>query len=296
MTPHPVFNAPENPRDRFRAKRFGALAAAVTAAAGLTIVTLAAAPATGSALAAGRGATVPFLEQEAESAATNGSVIGPDRTAGTLAGEASGRKAVTLVGQGKYVEFTLTAPANAIDVRYSLPDSGAAPGPAARSRCTSAASQDRDLPLTSKYAWYYGSYPFTNNPGDGHAHHFYDETRALLGTIVPGRHQDRCRSTRGDTTASTIDLADFEQVGAAAARPANSVSVTDYGATRATRATTARRSTRPWPRPPSPGQGGLDPVRQLHHQPPPHGGQGDLRGAGNWYSVLTRPGRDLRQG
>jgi hypothetical protein len=40
---------------------------------------------------AGRGATVLFVEQEAENATTNGVVIGPNRTAGTLPGEASGR-------------------------------------------------------------------------------------------------------------------------------------------------------------------------------------------------------------
>lgn len=43
------------------------------------------------ALVAGRGARVGFAEQEAENAATNGTVIGPDRTAYTLPSEASTR-------------------------------------------------------------------------------------------------------------------------------------------------------------------------------------------------------------
>lgn len=38
----------------------------------------------------GRGATVPFKEQEAEYAATNGTLIGPNRLYGTLPSEASG--------------------------------------------------------------------------------------------------------------------------------------------------------------------------------------------------------------
>ena len=71
----------------------------------------------------GRGATVPFKEQEAEFAATNGTVIGPERRYGTLPSEASGRQAVTLNSPGQYVEFTLTAPADAMSFRYSLPDS-----------------------------------------------------------------------------------------------------------------------------------------------------------------------------
>jgi hypothetical protein len=48
------------------------------------------------ALVAGRGATVDFAEQEAENAVTNGSIVGPDRSAYTLAAEASGRSAVRL--------------------------------------------------------------------------------------------------------------------------------------------------------------------------------------------------------
>ena len=73
------------------------------------------------ALVAGRGATVDFLEQEAENATTNGTVIGPGRDAYTLPAEASGRKAVRLTA-GQYVEFVLPAATNAITVRYALPD------------------------------------------------------------------------------------------------------------------------------------------------------------------------------
>ena len=74
------------------------------------------------ALVAGRGADVPFLEQEAENAVTNGTVIGPDRTAYTLPAEASGRTRGASSTPGQYVEFTLPAAANAITVRYSIPD------------------------------------------------------------------------------------------------------------------------------------------------------------------------------
>src|SRR5262245_51734532 len=73
------------------------------------------------ALVAGRGANVAFAEQEAENAAINGSIIGPDRTAYTLPAEASGRTAVKLT-PGQYVEFVLPSAANAITVRYSIPD------------------------------------------------------------------------------------------------------------------------------------------------------------------------------
>src|SRR6202035_4994800 len=69
-----------------------------------------------------RGANAHFVEQEAENAVTDGTIIGPARTAYTLPAEASGRAAVKLL-PGQYVEFTLPGAANAITVRYSIPDS-----------------------------------------------------------------------------------------------------------------------------------------------------------------------------
>src|SRR3954466_16207327 len=110
------------------------LAVVVTASAvGLTVVGGVATPASASsstpvtragldpALVAGRGAPVAFAEQEAENARTTGTVIGPDREAYTLPAEAAGRTAVRLT-PGRWVEFTLPAAANAITVRYSIPD------------------------------------------------------------------------------------------------------------------------------------------------------------------------------
>ncbi|MFI5613755.1 discoidin domain-containing protein [Amycolatopsis sp. NPDC051903] len=238
MSPLGVFSAPENrppTRKPPGKRRLAALAAALLAAGGLTTLTVVAAPATattGSALAvAGRGATVPFAEQEAENATTTGTVIGPDRTAGTLAGEASGRKAVTLSGQGQYVEFTLTAAANSLDFRYSLPDNAQGTGITGTISVYVNGTHNRDLTLTSRYGWYYGGYPFSNDPGQGKAHHFYDEVRTLFATTYPAGTKIKLQVDAGDVTPATIDLADFEQVAPAAARPANSVSVTDYGAT-----------------------------------------------------------------
>src|SRR6478609_7674836 len=79
------------------------------------------------ALVAGSGADMSFQEQEAESAVTNGTVIGPGRDAYTVEAEASGRKAVKLL-PGQYVEFTLPSATNAITVRYSIPDAATGGG------------------------------------------------------------------------------------------------------------------------------------------------------------------------
>lgn len=79
-------------------------AVAALAATGLTVVALTSGPEASAAetttqspfAVSGRGASVPFVEQEAEDAATNGTVIGADRTYTTLPSEASGRRAVKL--------------------------------------------------------------------------------------------------------------------------------------------------------------------------------------------------------
>jgi alpha-1,3-glucanase-like protein len=190
------------------------------------------------ALVAGRGATVGFAEQEAEHAATDGSVIAPDRTAYTLAAEASGRSAVRLT-PGQYVEFTLPEAANALTVRYSVPDAPTGGGITAP-LAVKVRNTTRTMTLTSQYSWLYNQYPFSNDPSAGLLHddwwitecscvpaattpapvittpfrpnHFYDEQRLLLGQTY--RAGDKVRLTASAGAAWTvIDLLDSELVG-----------------------------------------------------------------------------------
>lgn len=106
------------------------------------------------ALVQGRGAMVDFLEQEAEHATTNGAIIGPDRSAYMLPAEASGRKAVKLV-PGQYIEFTLPRRANAITVRYSIPDAPNGGGITAPLDVTVNRKHRQTMTLTSQYSWLY---------------------------------------------------------------------------------------------------------------------------------------------
>src|ERR1700676_4134775 len=134
---------------------------------------------------AGVGAALEFVEYEAENGATNGRIVGPDRTFTTLASEASGRRAVLLEGPGQFVEFTLSAPANALTVRYAVPDGPE--GKPVEGRIGGYAHGEGGAPLavTSRYCCYYGRYPFTNNPADGNGHHFFDHARFLLDKALP---------------------------------------------------------------------------------------------------------------
>ncbi len=193
------------------------------------VVALSATPAFAAATG-GAGATLPYVEVQAENSATNGTIIGPTANYGTLPDEASYRKAVTLQGTGKYVEFTTPAPTNSIDFRYSVPDSpGGSVYTAPLSLYINGVKQ-ANVTLTNAYIWYYGGYPFTNSPG-GNPHHFYDEAHRLFPTTYPAGTKFRLQVDSEDTAASyTIDFADFESVAGDLAQPAGSVSVTSKGA------------------------------------------------------------------
>jgi hypothetical protein len=192
------------------------------------------------ALTAGRGADVDFAEQEAENASTNGTVIGPDRSAYTLPGEASGRKAVTLT-PGQYVQFTLPNAANAITVRYSIPDAPNGGGITAPLDVTVNGGHRKTMTLTSQYAWLYNQYPFSNDPNAGLLHpdwwitecscvpaattpapaittpfrpsHFYDEQRLLLRRTYPAGAKVRLTVPASGSASTVVDLLDSQLVG-----------------------------------------------------------------------------------
>ena len=178
-----------------------------------------------------RGAKVPFVEYEAENAVTSGSLVGPDRTFGTLASEASGRVAVKLERTGDFVEFTLDRPANAVTVRYAVPDSIDGRGIDSTLGVYVAGERIGSIRATSRYGWFYGSYPFSNRPADGKAHHFYDEARLLLGrTLEAGAKVRLMKGVRDEAAYYVIDLADFEFVPPPKAPPPGAVPITAFGA------------------------------------------------------------------
>ena len=168
----------------------------------------------------GSGASLAYTEVQAESSATNGTIIGPSFSQGQLADEASGRKAVTLAGNGSGQFVTFTTPGtgrpNSIDFRYSIPDTSDGSVYTDPLSLYINGAKQTDFTLTNAYSWYYGSYPFVNSPGSGNRHHFYDEVHRLFTTTYPAGTTFRLQVDSEDTASSyTIDLADFENVPAA---------------------------------------------------------------------------------
>ena len=178
-----------------------------------------------------RGAQVPWVEYEAEAGQTNGEILAPDRTFGTIASESSGRSAVKLVSPGAYIQFKTGKPANSVVLRYVMPDSADGAGlNAAISLYVDGIFRQKIL-LTSKYAWSYGGEKQTlNTPSAGGAHHFYDETRALVGDIPAGATVKIQKDPDDRAEYVVVDLLDLEQVAPPRSRPAGYISIEDCGA------------------------------------------------------------------
>ncbi|WP_436763846.1 CARDB domain-containing protein [Streptosporangium sp. V21-05] len=186
----------------------------------------------------GRGAAVPYVEYEAESASYQGTLLETDplRTFGhtNFATESSGRKSVRLNSTGQFVEFTSTSAANSIVVRNSIPDAAGGGGIEATISLYINGTFSRKLTLSSRHSWLYGNTDgpeaLSNTP-QGDARRLFDESNALLSQSYPAGTKFKLQRDAGDTASFyVIDLIDLEQVAPAASQPAGCTSITNYGA------------------------------------------------------------------
>ncbi|WP_347178582.1 glycosyl hydrolase [Streptomyces iconiensis] len=171
----------------------------------------------GATTGAATGADMPYTTVEAEAGTAGGGaqVVGANRKIGDLAGEASGRKAVTLKETGQYVEFTTAAETNTLATRFSIPDAPGGGGTNATLNVYVDGEKVKPLDLTSKYAWLYGAEASpVNNPGAGPARHIYDEAQLDLGRTVPAGSTVRLQKDADNSSSYAIDFVDFEKVSA----------------------------------------------------------------------------------
>jgi hypothetical protein len=243
---------------------------------------------------AGVGARLDLMEFEAENAAIHGRIIGPDIAFTTLAAEASGRRAVSLEAAGDFVEFTLSAPANALTVRYAVPDGPEGQLTDATLSVYARGKRIAGLAVTPRYCCYYGRYPFTKQPADGNGHHFFDHVRVLLDHVLPAGTVVRLARGPGMKSAwCAIDLVDFELVPAPLKQPSRSLSVLDFGAD--PRGESDSRESF------SKGVAAASSAKQALWIPPGHFrldghvevDRVEVAGAGPWYSILQGDGVGL---
>ncbi|MFI6582429.1 discoidin domain-containing protein [Embleya sp. NPDC050493] len=163
----------------------------------------------------GRGAHLPYDMYEAEDGVLAGgaAVVGPNRVVGDPAGEASGRRAVTLNSTGSSVEFTTRADTNTLVTRFSIPDAPGGGGIDATLDLYVDGTFRKAVNLTSKYAWLYGNEAGPgNSPGAGGPRHIYDEANVMLGTTVRAGSRIKLQKNAANTTSYAIDFVNLEQV------------------------------------------------------------------------------------
>ena len=182
-----------------------------------------------------RGANLPYITYEAEAGAYSGTLQswnpsineGP----GDPGGEASGRQAVRLASQGSYVEWTASAKANALTMRYSIPDHPNGSGLDFSISIYRNGTKIDTFNLTSRYAWLYGSESLpTDSPSSGPPRKIYDESHLLLSQTINASDKIRIQKDSGDKSPYyDIDFVELEFVRPIQQR-AGSYSVTAEGA------------------------------------------------------------------
>jgi F5/8 type C domain/CARDB/Right handed beta helix region len=163
----------------------------------------------------GQGANMPYDMYEAEDGSAGGgaAIVGPNRTIGDLAGEASGRRAVTLNSTGAFVQWTSRVPTNTFVVRFSIPDAAGGGGITSTLDLYVNGVLVQPVNLTSHYAWLYGAETGPgNSPSAGPARHIYDEAHVLLPASYPAGSVIKLQKDAANGSRYAIDFMNLEQV------------------------------------------------------------------------------------
>lgn len=154
----------------------------------------------------------PWVRYEAEDARTTGQVRGPSRVYYSPESESSGRRYVRLESEGQFVEFTAIQSGEGLVVRYSIPDTPEGDGQNATLSLYRNGKYEKKLLLTSRHAWSYGNFPWSNNPKEGKPHHFYDEARSRVDEIKVGDTIRLQKDAKDIADYYLIDLIELEKV------------------------------------------------------------------------------------
>ena len=177
----------------------------------------------------GYGAKMPYTTHEAENASVeNGATIQQSTDMESTAVEATNQTYVELPKKDAAVTFNVTEPANALNVRYTIPD-----GASGQLDVQVNGSSVGNLDLSSHSAWQYlkGDHEYDQAIDGSSAHFRFDETRLLLKDIQL-KSGDRISlvKKKDDNVPYGIDFIELEQAPAPVAQGENSISIVDKGA------------------------------------------------------------------
>ncbi len=191
---------------------------------------------TGNNTAGAQGAVTPFKIYEAENGTLGGGATIHSQFSipaeSSPEFEASGRSLVKLGSTGESVSWTTTEESNAIIVRVCIPDAPSGGGIDATLNLYVNGEFRQAINTTSRYSWIYGAHQTDNNPASGNAKRFFESGAAFIkGTLVAAGSTIMLKKDSANTASYyKIDLIMLENVGAPLAQPANTLSVTDFGA------------------------------------------------------------------
>ena len=175
------------------------------------------------------GAEMPYTSHEAENATVeNGATIQQSKDMESTAVEASNQTYVELPKKDAAVTFTVTEPANAMNVRYTIPD-----GASGQLDVQVNGSSVGNLDLSSHSAWQYlkGDQEYDQAIDGSSARFRFDETRPLLKDIqLKSGDKISLVKKKDDNVTYGIDFIELEQAPAPVAQGENSISIVDKGA------------------------------------------------------------------
>lgn len=175
------------------------------------------------------GAKMPYTSHEAENATIeNGATIQQSTDMESTAVEATNQTYVELPKKDAAVTFNVTEPANALNMRYTIPD-----GASGQLDVQVNGSSVGNLDLSSHSAWQYlkGDHEYDQAIDGSSARFRFDETRLLLKDIqLKSGDKISLVKKKDDNVPYGIDFIELEQAPAPVAQSENSISIVDKGA------------------------------------------------------------------
>ena len=175
------------------------------------------------------GAKMPYTTHEAENASVeNGATIQQSTDMESTAVEATNQTYVELPKKDAAVTFNVTEPANALNIRYTIPD-----GASGQLDVQVNGSSVGNLDLSSHSAWQYlkGDHEYDQAIDGSSARFRFDETRLLLKDIqLKSGDKISLVKKKDDNVPYGIDFIELEQAPAPVAQGENSISIVDKGA------------------------------------------------------------------
>ena len=184
------------------------------------------------------GANMPYDRYDTQDADYGGGAVlrsAPDFDQSLTASEASGQAYIALPANGAYAEWTIRSDQGGagVTMRFTMPDASDGMGLSGSLDVFVNGTKAQTVPLTSYYNYQYftpgGGHP-SDTPAGGDPLFRFDEVHWTLASPLQPGDVIRIEKTNGDSLEYGVDFLEIETVPVAIGRPANSVSVTDFGA------------------------------------------------------------------